>query len=75
MTFPETNAPLRTDVSFNAFDDEGHNKGKSSLVELNIGMVSHFRQIYMHFVCIGVVKCMLLLWKRGHLRDRLVSRF
>ena len=43
MTFPETNAPLRTDVSFNAFEDEDHHKAISPLVELNMGIVSKLR--------------------------------
>ena len=48
MTFPETNKPLRTDVSFNAFEDEDHHKGILPLVELNIGMISQFPQDYIH---------------------------
>lgn len=63
-TFPETNAPLRTDVSFNALEDDGHLKGLSPFVELNVGMVSQFPLDYMHLVCLGVVKLMLLLWKK-----------
>ena len=52
MTFPEPNAPLRNDVSSNAFEDEDHHKGISPLVELNIGMVSQFPQEHMHLVCL-----------------------
>ena len=61
MTFPEPNAPLRNDVSSNAFEDEDHHKGISPLVELNIGMVSQFPQEHMHLVCLWVVKRLLLL--------------
>lgn len=74
MTFPETSAPLRTDVSFNALEDEDHHKGLSPFVELNVGMVSQFPLDYMHLVCLGVVKRMLLLWKKGPLRCRLGSQ-
>ena len=65
---------MRTDVSFNAFEDEDHHKDISPLVELNIGMVSQFPQNYMHLVCLGVVKRLLLLWKKGPLRYRLGSQ-
>ena len=65
---------MRTDVSFNAFEDEDHHKDISPLVELNIGMVSQFPQDYMHLVCLGVVKRLLLLWKKGPLRYRLGSQ-
>lgn len=65
---------MRTDVSFNAFEDEDHHKDISPLVELNIGMVSQFPQDYMHLVCLGVLKRLLLLWKKGPLRYRLGSQ-
>lgn len=74
MTFPETNAPLRTDVSFNALEDDDHHKGLSPFEELNVGMVSQFPLDYMHLVCLGVVKSMLLLWKKDPLRCRLGSQ-
>lgn len=40
MTYTETTAPLRTDVSFANWDDEDHHKGVSPLTQIQIGMVS-----------------------------------
>ena len=74
MTFPETNAPLRTDESFVSLSDDDHHKGISPLAEINIGMVTQFPIDYMHLVCLGVVKRLLLLWLRGPLQCRLGSQ-
>lgn len=65
MTYPETNAPLRTDASFANRDDEDHYKGVSPLTQIQIGMVSQIPLEYMHLVCLGVMKCLLLLWMKG----------
>ena len=62
MTFPERNAPLRTDENFKACNDEEHHQGLSPFSELNIGMVSCFPHDYMHLVCLGVVLKLLDLW-------------
>jgi hypothetical protein len=74
MTFPETNAPLRTDDSFERRQDEDHHKGISCLTRIEIGMVSQIPIDYMHLVCLGVVKRLLLLWIKGPLKCRLGSR-
>ncbi|KAJ8043844.1 hypothetical protein HOLleu_11120 [Holothuria leucospilota] len=51
VTFPETNAALRTDQSFIDMEDESHHLGLTPLTELGIGMVSTFPADYMHLVC------------------------
>lgn len=73
MTFPEKNAPRRTDENFKALSDEDHHKGVSPFTELNIGMVSCFPHDYMHLVCLGVVRKLLDLWMgaAGPLRCRM----
>lgn len=68
MTFPETCAPLRTDASFLSMADEDHHKGVSPLSYISIGMVSQIPLDYMHLVCLGVVKRLLLLWVKGPLK-------
>ena len=73
MTFPEVDAPLRTDTSFNEMIDEEHHKGPSPFVQANIGMVSQFPLDYMHLVCLGVMKRLILLWMKGPLKCRLGS--
>lgn len=71
MTFPKTDAQLRTDTSFMNRTDEEHHKGVSPFVALNIGMVTHFPLDYMHLVCLGVTKRFLLLLMKGPLKCRL----
>lgn len=39
MTFPETNAALRTDETFRSMRDEDHHITRSPLTELDINMV------------------------------------
>jgi hypothetical protein len=70
MTFPETNASLRTEVSFDDLTDADHHKGPTPLTGLGIGLVSQVVLDYMHLVCLGVVKRLLLLWMKGPLQAR-----
>ena len=42
--------------------DEERHLGPSPLQRLPIGMVSQFRNDYMHLVCLGVVKRVVWLW-------------
>ena len=65
MTFPETNAALRTDVSFAERQDEEHHIGRTPFSDLPVGMVSQFPPDPMHLVYLGVVKRMLGLWIKG----------
>ncbi|XP_065662938.1 uncharacterized protein LOC136085550 [Hydra vulgaris] len=67
VTFPEFNAEKRTDTSFiNRQQKQHHQKNIiSSLLELNIGHVSQFPLEYMHLVCLGATRKLLLYWLRG----------
>ncbi|XP_046554432.1 uncharacterized protein LOC124263771 [Haliotis rubra] len=65
MTFPETKAPLRTDLQFDEMADEEHHLFRSPLNQLSIGMVTQFPLDYMHLVCLGVMKKLLFLWMKG----------
>ncbi|XP_042144299.1 uncharacterized protein LOC121834650 [Ixodes scapularis] len=66
VILPEVSSPLRTDESFRKQDQEGHHHRQSPLVELQIGMVSQFPLDYMHLVCLGVMRRLLLhYWVRG----------
>lgn len=71
MTFPKTDAQLRTDTSFLNRTDEEHHKGLSPFVALSMGMVTQFPIDYMHLVCLGVTKRFLLLLMKGPLKCRL----
>ena len=62
MTFPETNATLRTDGAFKAMSDEDYHRGPNPFCELSIGMVSQFPIDYMHLVCLKKVHFALYIW-------------
>ena len=66
MTFPEVNAPLRTDEQFDTFQNEEHYRGHPPLSDLPVGMVSQFPLDYMQ-VCLGVTRRRLMLWLKGSL--------
>jgi hypothetical protein len=68
MTFPETNAPLRTDDDFQNMVDEGHHHGCTPLSVLPVGLVTHFVFDYMHLVCLGVTRKLLKFWLCGPVR-------
>lgn len=69
ITYPEIDCVLRSDVDFENMVDEEHHKGPSPLVG-TVGMVSQFPVDYMHLVCLGVVKRLILLWLKGPLNIR-----
>ncbi len=68
VTFPEIDAPLRTDESFrNRLQAKHHNKdGRKSIVEEMIAdIIADIALDYMHLVCIGVRKKDLKEWVWG----------
>lgn len=69
--FLKTNAPLRTDDGFAQKTHPEHHKEDTPLSVLPIGLVSQCPLDYMHLVCIGVTKKVILLWMRGPQNCRL----
>lgn len=69
-----TKSVRRTDESFKLKSDEDYHLSDSPLMELGIGMVSTFPIDYMHCICIGVTKKLLLTWISGSLSVRLHNR-
>ncbi|XP_077551247.1 uncharacterized protein LOC144164879 [Haemaphysalis longicornis] len=65
MTFPDSNAPLRTDASFNAQLQEEHHIGVSPMQQLGLKMVTQFPIDYMHLVLLGVVRKFVKYWAEG----------
>lgn len=64
--FNGINHPLRTDQEYIACLDEDHHKeGRSPLSVLPIGMVSQVPFEYMHLICLGVMKKLLVAWVFG----------
>lgn len=76
VIYPGTNAPLRTNVAFDEMADEDHHLEPCPLKPLSVGYVTEFGLDYMHLVCLGVVRRLLLYWKGpvGPLSVRLGSR-
>lgn len=77
ITFPECDASKREDTDFVSFYEGNGNEHisiKSPLIELGFGMVSQFPLDYMHLVCLGVMRKLLVTWLRGPLGTRLCSR-
>ena len=66
VTYPNVNFESRTDESFRNFDQMEHHKGGSPFVNLHdVDMITTFSIDYMHQVCLGVMKRLILLWVRG----------
>lgn len=74
MLFLESTAPLRTDANFSNRVQEDHHTGVSPFESIQLSMVSRFPLDYMHLVCLGVTKKMLLLWLSGHQTSRFGGR-
>ena len=74
LIFSETDARRRTDVRFDEMADEEHHLGPSALQPLPIGMVSQFPLDYLHLVCLGVMRRLMLCWLKGPLTTRLCAR-
>ena len=71
ITYPETDCPLRSDISFRQMLDKEHHLGVSPFINLYIGMVSCFPLDYMHLVCLGVMRRLLMIWVKGPLPFKL----
>jgi hypothetical protein len=63
MCFPDLDASLRTDETFNLQLDEEHHQGVSPLTQINAGLVSQVPLDYMHLVCLGIQKRLIKLWR------------
>ena len=79
MTFPydKASAPTkkRSDASFAAQEDEEHHLNISPLTQVpDLGLVSDFVLDYMHLICLGVMRRLLLLWTSGKIPIKLPSK-
>lgn len=65
MAFPDLNSSLRTNISFRNQHDEDYHKGFCPLTKFNTNIIDNVVLEYMHNICLGVVKRLLLFWKKG----------
>ncbi|CAN8027011.1 unnamed protein product [Ixodes persulcatus] len=65
MTFPELDAPKRTDRTFRDREDVLHHLGHSPFEDIELDMITLFPLDYMHLVCLGVMRRLLQAWLRG----------
>ena len=64
--FLNQDCDLRTDDSFRKREQIQHHHGESPFEDLDIDMVKSFPIDYMHAVCLGVMRLMLIIWFRGN---------
>jgi hypothetical protein len=74
MTSPEVIATQRTYQTFMLQTHEGLHNGDSPLINARVGMVTQLLIDYMHLVCLGVTKRILLMWIKGPLDIRIGPR-
>lgn len=72
MYFPNLNSPLRTHSDFIAYSDKEFHSGPTVLVSIpKFDLVNDIPFDYMHCVCIGIMKKLLLFWNGGVKRHNL----
>lgn len=73
MAYLEMNATLRSNCSFREKKDEFYHKDSSPLEDLPIDITSVVVLEYMHNVCLGVMKRLILFWVKGKKPVRLLD--
>ena len=74
VIFDEFDCPSRTNQSFRLQSDLSHHRGISPLLQLPIDMVKDLPLDYLHLVCLGVMKRLLMTWLAGPLKNRFSSK-
>ena len=74
VAFDEISCNLGTNQSFINQEYHDHQIGKSPLIDSGIDCIIQFPLDYMHLVCLGVMKRLLLFWKEGPRPFRLAPR-
>jgi hypothetical protein len=67
VTYPQVNhLELRTDIFFREQIQEEHHRFLSPFCNMPVDMVNKFPIDYMHQLCLGVMRKLLLVWIRGN---------
>lgn len=79
MCFPykeRSTDALRTNEDFVRQTDSDYYQGEPTILLSvpNLGLVSNIALDYMHLICLGVIKKMILLWMSGPLTVRITSK-
>lgn len=75
MTYPEVDFIPRTNTSFREQENADHHITTSPFCEIpQIDMIQHFPVDYMHQVCLGCMKRLLLTWLKGDKTVRISYR-
>ena len=70
MTFPLLSSPLRNDANFRSQRQRSHHTGVSPFVGCPLDMIKTFPLDYMHSVCLGACKKLVLLWTKGKISKK-----
>ncbi len=74
VVYLRTTKHLRTNQSFRDKSNPKHHLGNSPLEALEINMVDDIPYEYMHLVCLGVTRKLILLWTKGKRRTFKLSQ-
>jgi len=72
-TYPECEAKLRTDQSFRMQSNVEHHHHVSPFSNLPVDMITFFPLDFLHQVCLGVMKRLLVCWTAGSKKVKLSS--
>lgn len=73
MCYPNLNSSLRTDENFRKKKYDDFQLDETPLLCLNIDIIKSFPLDYMHLVCLGVMKRLLLFWVKGNMGVRMTN--
>lgn len=74
IVFRDLNAPLRTHECFIQQRNPEHHVARSLVEDIGIDMVNDIPLVYMHLVCLGVVRKLLIHWVNRKTKCILLSR-
>jgi hypothetical protein len=71
IVYLETSSDLRTDENFKAMSYSNHQLNESPLCALSLDLVNGVVLDYMHLICLGVVRRLVMYWFKGPVKVKL----